>query len=110
MKYLAGQRGGLFGDERLLWSGRMVLSGDALGTDGDSTGVLRLLGLFTSSQLQKLAPENTTCWKKMIDWKIDLFFITENFLGILDRLCAEPMRRSHDFFQFDISRCWVNIR
>ena len=34
-------------------------------------------------------------WKKMIGWKISLFFITENFLGILDfyaqSLCAEAM-------------------
>ena len=36
-------------------------------------------------------------WKKY-DWlKNWLFFITENFLGILDWLCMEPMRRSHDF-------------
>ena len=42
-------------------------------------------------------------WKKMIGWKIDLFFITENFLGILDRLCAEPMCRSHDFLSLTLA-------
>ena len=32
------------------------------------------------------------------DWlKNRPFFITENFQGILDRLCTEPMRRIHDF-------------
>ena len=43
-------------------------------------------------------------WKKMIGWKIDLFFfITENLLGILDRLCAEPMCRSHDFLSLTLA-------
>ena len=31
------------------------------------------LALFIYSQLQTLAPENTICGKKIIDWKIDLF-------------------------------------
>ena len=36
-------------------------------------------------------------WKKN-DWlKNKPFLITENFLGILDRLCVEPMHRSHDY-------------
>ena len=87
--WLAG--GCLFGDEQLLWSGRMTLSGDALRMAGDSTGVWPLFGLFICSQLQTPAPENTTRGKNMIGWKIDLSFITENFLGILDRLCAEAM-------------------
>ena len=41
--------------------------------------------------------------KKMIGWKINLFFITENFLGILDRLCAEPMCRSHHFLSLTLA-------
>ena len=89
--------GCLFGDKQLLWSGRTVLSGDAYGTTDDSIGVWPLFGLFMCSRFQTPAPENATRGKNMIGWKIDFFFITENFLGILDRLCAEPMRRSHDF-------------
>ena len=74
MKYLAGWSGGcLFGDEQLLWSGRTVLLGDALGMAGDSTGVWPLFGLFMCSRFQTLAPENTTCGKNMIGWKIDFF-------------------------------------
>ena len=95
--------GFIYCDKRLLWSGWTVLSGDALRTVGDSTGMWPLLGLFISSQLQTPAPENTTCGKKMIGWKIDLFFITENFLGILDRLCMEPMCRSHDFLSLTLA-------
>ena len=101
MKYLASWREGgcLFGDEWLLWSGRTMLSGYALRTAGDSTGGWPLFGLFMCSWFQTPAPENATCGKNMIGWKIDFFFffITENFLGILNRLCAEPMRWSHDF-------------
>ena len=42
-------------------------------------------------------------WKKN-DWlKNKPFFIRENFLGILDRLCTEPMRRSHDFFSLTLA-------
>ena len=105
MKYLAGWLTGgcLFGDKRLLWSSRTVLSGDAFRTADDSTGVWPLLGLFICSQFQTSAPENTTRGKKMIGWKIDLFFITENFLGILDRLCAEPMHRSRDFLSLTLA-------
>ena len=73
MKYLAGWREGLFGDERLLRSGRTVLSGDALGTVGDSTGVWYLFVLFMCSRFQTTAPENTTSGKNMISWKIDFF-------------------------------------
>ena len=103
MKYLAGWQGrGLFSDKKLLWSCRTVLSGDALRTDGDSTGVWPLLGRFISSQLQTLAPENTICGKT-IGWKINLFFINENFLGILDRRCAEPIRWSHDFLSLTLA-------
>ena len=105
MKYLAGWRGGcLLGNKRLLWSGQTVLSGDALRMTVIQTGVWPLFGLFISSQLQTRAPENTTCGKKMIGWKINLFFfITENFPGILDRLCVEPMHRSHDFLSLTLA-------
>ena len=56
------------------------------------------LALFIYSWLQTLAPKNT-----MIDWKIDLFFIIENFLGILNRVCAEPMHRRHDFLSLTLA-------
>ena len=62
-----------------------------------------LLGLFICSRLQTSAPENTTCGKKNHWLKNRSFFITENFLGILDRLCAEPMRRSHDFLSLTLA-------
>ena len=39
-------------------------------------------------------------WKKHDSLKNRLFFITENFLGILNRLCAETMHRSHDFLNW----------
>ena len=75
MKYLAGWRvGGLFGDERLLWSGWTVLSGNALGTADDSTGVWPLFGLFMCSRFRTPAPENATRGKNMIGWKIDFFY------------------------------------
>ena len=62
------------------------------------------LALFMCSRLQTLAPKNTICGKKKtIGWKIDLFFITENFLGILNRLCTEPMRRNHDFLSLTLA-------
>ena len=80
MKYLASWRGGcLFGDERLLWSGQTVLSDDALGTADDSTGGWPLFGLFMCSQFQTPAPENATCGKNMIGWKIDFFFYNWEF-------------------------------
>ena len=101
MKYLSGWRGFVY----LATSGCFDLvgwccRGTLLGQPG-STGMWPLLGLFISSQFQTPAPENTTCEKKKKknDWlkNRQLFFITENFLGILNRLCAEPIRRSHDF-------------
>ena len=78
---------------------RVTLFGQA----DDSTVVLPLFGLFICSQLQTPAPENTTSGEKMIGWKINLFFITENFLGILDRICAERMRKSHDFLSLTLA-------
>ena len=41
--------------------------------------------------------------KKMIGIKISLFYMTENFLGILDRLCMEPMCRSHNFLSLKLT-------
>ena len=51
-------------------------------------------------------------WKKY-DWLENrLFFITENFLGILYRLCTELMRRSHDFLSLTLTGVrrvkWMN--
>ena len=62
-------------------SGQMVLMGGALRMVSDSTSLWPLLGLFICSRLQTLAPENTTCGKKMIGWKIDLFFYNWEFSG-----------------------------
>ena len=42
-------------------------------------------------------------WKKN-DWlKNRPSFITENFLGILNRLCVEPTCRSHDFLSLTLA-------
>ena len=81
MKYLAGWQWGLFGDEQLLQSGRIVLSGHALRTADDSTGERPLFGLFMCSQFQTTAPENATCGKNMIGWKIDFLFYNWEFSG-----------------------------
>ena len=44
---------------------------------------------------------------KKNDWlKNRPFFITENFLGILNWVCTEPMRRSHDF----LNLTWAIVR
>ena len=43
-------------------------------------------------QLQKILLEEKNDWMKNKP-----FFITENFLGILDSLCVERIRRYHDF-------------
>ena len=94
--------GCLFGDKQLLWSGQTVLSDDTLGTASGSIGRWLLFGLFMCSQFQTPAPENATHGKNMIGWKIDFFFIPENFLGILDRLYLEPMHRRHDFLSLTL--------
>ena len=62
-----------------------------------------LFGLFMCSRFQTPAPENAACGKNMIGLKIYFFLITENFLGILGRLCAEPMRRSHGFLSLTLT-------
>ena len=42
--------------------------------------------------------------EKKNDWlKNRPFFITKNFQGILDRLCMEPMCRSHDFLSLTLA-------
>ena len=107
MKYLASWWWGcLFSDERLLWSGQTVLLGYVLRTAGDLIGGWPLFGLFMCCRFQTPTPENATCGKNMIGWKIDFFFLTENFLGILDRLCVEPMHRSHDFLSLTLTVVW----
>ena len=46
---------------------------------------------------------NYSLWKKN-DWlKNRPFFITENFLGILNRVCVEPMCWSHDFLSLTLA-------
>ena len=100
MKYLAGWRGIVYSVTSGCFD--LVLSGDALRTADDSTRVWPLFFLFMCSRFQTPAPENATRGKNMIGWKID-FFLTENFMVILDRLCAEPMRRSHDFLSLTLT-------
>ena len=60
-----------------------------------------LLALFICSQLQTPAPENTICGKKWLVEKLT-FFMAKNFLGILNRVCMEPLRRSHDFLSLTL--------
>ena len=92
------------GGERLLWSGLTVLLGDAL-SDGWQFSCpcdLCLPYLYVPDfkhWLQKML-----FGEKKNDWlKNRPFFITENFLGILNRLCAEPMRRSQDFLSLSLA-------
>ena len=99
MKYLAGGRWVSIRDELLLWSGQTVLSGDTFRRPAIQLACDQLM----CSWFQTPAPENATSGKNMIGWKIDFFFITENFLGILDRLCAEPMCRSYDFLSLTLT-------
>ena len=81
------------------------MSGDAFSTADDSTARVtsaRPIYMFLTSNIgpQKILLVE----KKKNDWlKNRPFFITENFLGILDRLCAEPMRRSRDFFRLTLA-------
>ena len=98
MKYLSGWRWGyLFGDKWLLWYGRAVLSGDALSTDGDSAACLTSAWPIYMFQTSNTGSRKYYLWKEN-DWlKNRPFFINENFQGILEILCAEPMRRNHDF-------------
>ena len=97
-------RGGIFsatsGRFDLVWGCCWVT---LLPWPGIQRPVWPLLALLICSLLQTPAPENTICGKKN-DWlKNRPFFITENFLGILDRLCAEPMSRSHDFLSLTLA-------
>ena len=123
MKYLAGWQGGIYsatsGCFDRVWQCCQVT---LLAWPRTQLPVWPQLGLIIYSWLQTSAPENTTWGKKIIGWKIDLYFITENFLGILDILCAEPMCRSHDFLSLTLAvvgstsgrcyfllqcRCWL---
>ena len=104
MKYLAGWWGVVYsatsGCFNLVgWCYRVTLLWGA----GDSTGVCPLFGLSMCSRFQTPALKIATREKNMIGWKIDFFFITENFLVILDRLCSEPMHRSHDFLSLTLT-------
>ena len=103
MKYLAGWREVIYSAtsgcfDLVGWCCRVTL----LARSAIQQPVWPRLGLFICSQLQTSTLENTTCRKQVIGWKID-FFITENFLGILDRLWAEPMRRSHAFLSLTLA-------
>ena len=42
-------------------------------------------------------------WKKNNWLKNRPFFITENFQGIMHRLCADPMRRSYDYLSLTLA-------
>ena len=78
----------LVGSKRLLWSGLMVLLSDAL-SDG------RLPYLYVPNFKQHL---QKILFVEKNDWlKNRPFFIAENFLEILNRVCTEPMCRNHDF-------------
>ena len=99
MKYLAGWRGVVY----LATSGCFDLVGWCFGWR--SRDSRRFNWRVSSVWLIYVFPISNTgyLWKKNIGRKIDLFFITKNFLGILDRLCAEPMRRSHDFLSLTLT-------
>ena len=104
MKYLASWWWWqcLFSNKRLLWSGRTVLLGDALWTAAIQLVCdLCLAYLYLPNfkhRLQKIILVEKHDWLKNKP-----FFITENFLGILDRLCTEPMRRSHDYLSLTLA-------
>ena len=95
MKYLAGWWGGGLSIRRravaLIWSDIVIrwCSRDGRRFHWRVTSVWPIY-MFSTSKKQK-----------KYDWlKNSLFFITENFLGILNRQCAEPMLRGHDFLSF----------
>ena len=100
MKYLAGWQ---VGGEWLLWSDLTVLSGDAL-SDGwrfHCPCDLRLPYLCVPNfnhQLQKILFVEKNDWLKNSP-----FFYNWEFSGILNRLCVEPMRRSHDFLNLTLA-------
>ena len=96
--------GYLVGGKRLLWSGLTVLS--VMLSARASLPVWPPLALFICFRLWTPAPENTICRKKMIGWKNRPFFITENFPGILNKLCMEPIHRSHDFLRLTLAVVW----
>ena len=102
-KYVAGWRGLSIRRRAvaLIWSDGVISwrSRDARQFNWRVTSVWPIYTFSTS----KTGPRKYYLWKKY-DWlKNRLFFITENFLGILDRLCAEPMRRSHDFLSLTLA-------
>ena len=106
MEYLAGGK-------RLLWSGQTVLSGDTLsdGRQFNCSCDFHLPYLYIPDIKHRL---QKTLFVGKNDWlKNRLFFITENIMGILNRLYAELMHRSHDFLSWTLaivgatsSRCY----
>ena len=104
MEYLSRLTGGyLVGCKRLLWSGLTVLYVDAL-SDGcrfNCSCALCLPYLYIPHFIHRL---QKTLYVEKNDWlKNWLFLITENFQGILNRVCAEHMRRSHDFLSLTLA-------
>ena len=103
MKYLAGWRG-LSGRRQtiaLIWSDG-VIEWRSQRRSGIQLPLWPQLELFICSWLQTPGPENTIWGKKNYWLKNWPFFIIENFLGILNRLCTEPMRRSNDFLTMNV--------
>ena len=111
MKYLARWRGGVY----IRWQAVASIWSDGVVRWHSSTSWWFNWCVTSAWSIYMFPTSNTSSrkyylWKKIIGWKIDLFFITENFLRILDRLCVERMCRRHDFSQFDTGCYWVNIR
>ena len=105
MEYLSWLTGGyLVGGKWLLWSGLTVLSSDALSNGCEYVTSVWPIYIFPISNT---GSRKYYLWKEN-DWlKNRPFFITENFLGILNRVCVEPMHRSHDFLSLTSSRCFL---
>ena len=94
--------GYLVDGKQLVWSGWRCCWVTLSATVAIQIPVWPPLALFICSRLQTPAPEILFVEKN--DWlKNRSIFITENFLGILNRLCAEPMRRSHDFLSLTLA-------
>ena len=105
MEYLNQLKGCyLVSSKWLLWSGPAAVDSIAC-----VTSTCPIYIFLTSNT----CPRKHYLWKKN-DWlKNRPFFITENFLGILNRIYTEPMHRSHDFLSLTLavfgsisSRCY----
>ena len=105
--------GYLVGGKRLLWPGLTVLSGVSLSNDWqfNCSCNVHLPYLYISHFKHRL---QKTLFVEKNDWlKNKPFFVTEKFLGILNRLGMEPTCRSHDFLSLTLaivgstsSRCY----